>query len=64
MADEADRANDYAQTELDANISRARTWKFEIIESDVCLNCGEETKDGRRWCSVDCRIDWERREGK
>lgn len=52
--------NDHAQAMLDANISKARTWKFEVIEHDTCLNCGEPTIDGRRWCSVDCRVDWER----
>ena len=61
MADEADRANDYAQAALDANISRARTWNLHIEDSDTCMNCGEPTKDGRRWCNTDCRIDWERR---
>jgi hypothetical protein len=25
-----------------------------------CLNCGEPLSDGRRWCDVDCRDDWQR----
>ncbi|MDR3053995.1 MAG: hypothetical protein LBU53_01125 [Zoogloeaceae bacterium] len=24
-----------------------------------CLNCGEPLADMRRWCSADCRDDWE-----
>jgi RNA polymerase-binding transcription factor DksA len=25
-----------------------------------CLHCGEPLPDGRRWCCVECRDDWER----
>jgi hypothetical protein len=25
-----------------------------------CLNCGEPVADGLRWCSVECRDDWQR----
>ncbi|MDR0233701.1 MAG: hypothetical protein LBI31_02710 [Zoogloeaceae bacterium] len=28
--------------------------------SGVCLNCAEPLPDGTRWCSVECRDDWER----
>ncbi|MDR0577756.1 MAG: hypothetical protein LBI87_09540 [Candidatus Accumulibacter sp.] len=28
----------------------------------VCLNCGERLDGGRRWCSPECRDDWERQE--
>ncbi|MDR0233660.1 MAG: hypothetical protein LBI31_02490 [Zoogloeaceae bacterium] len=26
----------------------------------LCLNCGDSTPDRARWCSVECRDDWER----
>lgn len=60
MADEADIAQ--ARMEHEENIRRARTCTFEIAESDTCMNCGEPTTGGRRWCDMDCRIDWEKRE--
>jgi hypothetical protein len=25
-----------------------------------CLNCGEPLPDDLRWCSIECRDDWER----
>ncbi|MDR1063651.1 MAG: hypothetical protein LBL48_06930 [Azoarcus sp.] len=25
-----------------------------------CLNCAEPLPNGRRWCSPECRDDWER----
>ncbi|TCS69758.1 hypothetical protein EDC61_11958 [Sulfuritortus calidifontis] len=28
-----------------------------------CLWCGEPLADHLRWCSVDCRDDWERAHG-
>ncbi len=27
----------------------------------VCLWCDEAVEDGRRWCGVECRDNWERR---
>lgn len=47
----------------------ARSKQIELCEreaakpiptSDVCLNCGEATINGARWCSAECRNDYER----
>jgi hypothetical protein len=27
----------------------------------ACHNCGDDVAEGMRWCSPECRDDWERR---
>lgn len=31
----------------------------EVAETGYCLYCGEPVEEGRRWCSPECRSDWE-----
>jgi len=59
LSDEIDIANDQVQKALDATM---RTVDTKIGENDTgeCLWCGEPIKDKRRWCSVDCRDEYER----
>jgi|GEM_PF-4918247 len=56
--DEIDRASYYEQMLVAAAISTACTIANEPIQkSKICLNCGESTQEGLRWCSPECRED-------
>ena len=57
MTDIFDRATE--REEMDREIAlRAR--KPEGPEATGrCLWCGDETTQGRRWCSAQCRDEWE-----
>ena len=58
MADEADIANDHVQKTLDLTM---RTINTKVPENDkrICIWCEGKIKekDGRRWCSLECRQD-------
>lgn len=60
MADEIDRANDYAQTGLDAAIASARVG-VELAATGECLWCEKPVPDKVRFCCADCRDDWQKR---
>jgi hypothetical protein len=59
MSDEADRANDTAETFLAAAL---RNRKLEAPQHGVgmCLNCGAAVPGDRRWCDAECAAEWER----
>lgn len=57
MADEIDRANDLAQRLLDAELAKKKP--VGPSPTGACLWCDEPLPDGRRWCSPECRDDWE-----
>lgn len=57
MADEIDRANDLAQRLLDAALAKKKP--VGLSPTGACLWCDEPLPDGRRWCSPECRDDWE-----
>jgi hypothetical protein len=59
MADEVDRANDLAQQLLDAAIAAAKKKPNSPKPTGACLWCSEPLPDGRRWCSPECRDEWE-----
>lgn len=56
MADEADLANDELERQLNATLSNVNT---DTPENDTgkCIWCDSpiKEKDGRRWCSIECR---------
>mgnify|MGYP003680155125 FL=1 len=58
MADEADVANDHVQKTLDLTMRSVNT---NVPKNDTgeCIWCGSaiKEKDGRRWCSLECRQD-------
>lgn len=60
MADEADMANDEVERHLERTLKAVNT-EIPTNDSDACIWCGEtiKEKDGRRWCSVDCRNEHE-----
>lgn len=62
MADDIDRANDMAQTLLEKQIDKARSQPKYSISPAECLNgCGEPPVKGGKFCSRECRQDWEYR---
>lgn len=60
MSDEIDAANDLLLKMIDAGIKQAQGEINMHNESGQCIWCGEPVNDGRRWCSADCRNDYER----
>jgi RNA polymerase-binding transcription factor DksA len=59
MADEIDKANEVAEVELQARLSK----RYKQVEpTGHCFNCDEKLPPGRRlFCDLDCKEDWERR---
>lgn len=60
MSDEIDAANDLLLKMIDAGIKQAQGEINMHNESGQCIWCGEPVNDSRRWCSADCRNDYER----
>lgn len=63
MADELDNAQDLIETSLATALSMINT-KPEADYTGYCLNCGEATKAGQRFCDVTCRNDWQHRKDR
>ncbi|WP_422451974.1 hypothetical protein [Endozoicomonas sp. ALC066] len=63
MADQVDDANELAELELQARLSKARrVSKSHQRAVSHCLNCQELlTEKGTRYCDSDCREDHEKR---
>lgn len=59
MADEADIANDQVQKALDLTMRTVNT-KIKDNDTGLCIWCGEPVQDKRRWCSVECRDEYDR----
>lgn len=57
--DDIDRANDQVDKETEQLINQARKSQPEAAATGACLYCGDEVKPGFRWCSPECRDDWE-----
>lgn len=65
MADEADRANDYAQRALDAALGSIRAAAHQPTPATgACLWCDELTPPGLRWCCPECRDAWQHHEAR
>jgi hypothetical protein len=56
-ADPIDVGADITQRERDNQVAQIQAKIKPIIPSEVCLNCGEATANGARWCNADCRND-------
>lgn len=58
MADEADIANDTA--ELFLNIAKASVPVAVPSQGiGICIECGVEVEGDRRWCSAECRDEFQ-----
>jgi hypothetical protein len=57
-------AADSAQQQMEQLEKLRRQQKPPMVAEPkgYCLNCGNtDIKKGLRWCDVDCRTDWQRR---
>ena len=62
--DLGDRAAGHAAMAADPALLQVREAAARPIEtSAACLNCGDPTTAGARWCGPDCRDDWVKRRG-
>lgn len=59
--DEMERTQTRIDLEMERSIQSVRRRKSTAIETGACLFCGETVKPGVRWCSLECRDDWEMR---
>lgn len=59
--DDIDIASEREQMETQRAIDAARKCKPASIACGYCLFCGDAVEDGMRWCSPECRDDWEMR---
>lgn len=58
MSDEADRADDQIERQLQTSLSYRKP--EGPPPCGHCYNCGEPLHDDRRWCDRECEQDWER----
>lgn len=57
MADEIDKANDYA--EIAREDAMAKRKPEGPVATGECLYCGERLPKPMRWCDASCRNDWQ-----
>lgn len=57
--DDIDRAGDLIDKVNEELIKQARNRPPEAVATGACLYYGENIKPGFRWCSPECRDDWE-----
>jgi hypothetical protein len=61
MSDEADIANEYLQQMIDTALNNAhQKATIQHNATGKCIWCEELVQDKRRWCSVDCRNEYEK----
>lgn len=61
--DDFDRASALEEAEREACVARARN-KPGMVACGYCYNCNEPLAQGRLFCDVDCRDDYELRTRK
>lgn len=62
MSDEADKAEH--QEELARQAALLVRYRVGPKPTGFCLNCGDDLDPPKRWCCVECREDWAKREYK
>ena len=60
MVDIADQASLVEQSLLEAALHNSRQNTETIKPTGYCLYCGDSVEGDLRWCSVECRDDYER----
>jgi hypothetical protein len=61
LDDDIDIANEYAQKVVDVAIANAHARaETPINDTGECIWCSNLVKDTRRWCSIECRDEYER----
>ena len=59
MSDDADRADRLIEAALQDALAAVRRNRGPEA-TGYCLWCEEPLAEGRRWCSAECRDDWDR----
>ncbi len=62
MADQVDVANAWNDLQNETLVRAARDKKSTIEATGACLFCDEPVESPKRWCDVECRNEWERRQ--
>lgn len=57
-ADILDNASEIESNERERLIAKARK-SMKVLATGHCLFCNVELESGKRFCSPDCRDDWE-----
>jgi hypothetical protein len=61
MGDDADVANDFMQHMIDVGVKNAHDKiKKPSNQTGKCIWCETPVKDDRRWCSTECRNEFEK----
>lgn len=60
MTDIIDQANDHIEREMKMRLEHRRA--SMLPATGECLNCGEHLDGERRFCDVDCRDDYDKRQ--
>jgi hypothetical protein len=61
MSDDADVANDLMQHMIDMGVKNAHDKiKKPSNQTGKCIWCESPVKDDRRWCSTECRNEFEK----
>ena len=59
MNDIVDQANDHIEREMQQRLAANRV--VELQPCGSCYNCGDDVDPGRKFCSLECREDFDRR---
>jgi uncharacterized OB-fold protein len=59
MVDEVDRANEQLEKSIEKALENINT-NIPKNKTGKCLSCGKLVIDERRWCSADCRDNYEK----
>jgi hypothetical protein len=61
MNDDVDNANDFMQHMIDVGVKNAHgKIKKPSNQTGKCIWCETPVKDDRRWCSTECRNEFEK----
>ncbi len=63
MGDLVDEGNENAARGLESAIAKVRHDATKTLEpTGECYTCGQDVAEGRRFCDVGCRDDWDKRQ--
>lgn len=60
MADDIDKANEYAEKAREMSVKNIQNKPLAVQAVGHCLSCAEPLAHGLRWCDNACRDDWQR----
>lgn len=64
MTDFSDKATEREELDRDLAVAAARSRAGGPPDIGQCHNCGEPLQPGMRFCDLDCRDDWQKRQGR